>query len=109
MALSKRFIPYAETLLRPLTRDSVRDRTGEGFVGALCLTCGRPIDSEELVEGEPDKTTFAKVLVKHHGAEEMAVLDMGSVEWDAYELRRVMTRHRFFDPTLQLDRTTVGA
>lgn len=66
--------------------------------GPVCMTCGRLVDREELVEGEPGKTTFAKVLVKHHGAEELRTFDMGSIEWDSYELKSHMMRANWFDP-----------
>ena len=66
--------------------------------GPVCMTCGRLVDSEALVEGEPWKTTYAKVLVKHHGAEELRTFDMGSVEWDSYELKSHMLRANWFDP-----------
>ncbi len=62
------------------------------------MTCGRRVDSELLVEGEPGKTTFAKVLAKHHGAEELRTFDMGSVEWDDYELKSHMMRANWFSP-----------
>lgn len=66
--------------------------------GPVCMTCGRLVDSELLVEGEPGRTTFAKVLVKHHGAEELRTFDMGSVEWDSYELKSHMMRANWFSP-----------
>lgn len=66
--------------------------------GPVCMTCGRLVDSEMLVEGEPGKTTYAKVLVKHHGAEELRTFGMGSVEWDAYELKSHMMRANWFNP-----------
>ncbi|HYE92351.1 MAG TPA: hypothetical protein VEA38_15080 [Terriglobales bacterium] len=66
--------------------------------GPVCMTCGRICDSETLVEGEPGKTTIAKVLVKHHGAEELRTFDMGSVEWDSSELASHMRRANWFDP-----------
>lgn len=68
-------------------------------LGPVCMTCGRLVDSEALVEGEPGKTTYAKVLVKHHGAEELRTFDMASVEWDSYELASHMRRANWFDPT----------
>lgn len=67
--------------------------------GPVCMTCGRTVDSESLVEGMPGQTTYAKVLVKHHGAEELRRFDMGSVEWDDYELASHMRRANWFDPT----------
>lgn len=67
-------------------------------LGPVCMTCGRLVDSEALVEGEPGKTTYAKVLVKHHGAEELRTFEMASVEWDSYELASHMRRANWFDP-----------
>lgn len=67
--------------------------------GPVCMTCGRIVDSEALVEGEPGVTTYARVLVKHHGQEELRTFDMASVEWDAYELKSHMMRANWFDPT----------
>lgn len=65
----------------------------------LCLTCGRPVDSEELVEGEEQVTTYAKVLFKHHGAEELCTFDFGSTNWDDHDLRQFMASVALFDPT----------
>lgn len=67
--------------------------------GPVCLTCGRIVDSEALVEGYPGETTFAKVLVKHHGAEELRTFDMGSSNWDEQDLASMMGRTNWFDPT----------
>ena len=50
----------------------------ESVRGPVCMTCGRVVDSEELVEGYPvdlergiPGTMECKVLVRHHGAEEL--------------------------------------
>ena len=67
--------------------------------GPVCMTCGRIVDSESLVEGEPGRTTYARVLVKHHGAEELRTFTMESVEWDSHELRSHMQRANWFDPS----------
>lgn len=66
--------------------------------GPVCLTCGRSVDSEAIVEGYPGSSTTCKVLVKHHGAEELRAFDMGSVEWDYTDLRSKMRRANWFDP-----------
>lgn len=66
--------------------------------GALCLTCGRTCDSEELVEGYPGESTYARVLVRHHGAEELRQFDFGSTNWDHHDLRSMMQRTHWFDP-----------
>lgn len=70
----------------------------QGAQGPVCMTCGRYVDSEQLVEGEPGRDTFCKVLVRHHGAEELRTFEMSSVEWDAYELKSHMMRANWFDP-----------
>lgn len=70
----------------------------EGARGPVCLTCGRVVDYEELVEGEPGVTTFAKVLVRHHGAEELRTFDLGSTNWDERDLASFKRRTNWFDP-----------
>lgn len=67
--------------------------------GAICMTCGRLVDYEGLVEGYPGESLTAKVLVKHHGAEELRTFDMGSRNWDERDLKSMMTRTNWFDPT----------
>lgn len=71
----------------------------QSATGPVCITCGRVVDSEALVEGYPGATTFAKVLVKHHGAEELRTFDMGSTNWDERDLGSLMRRTNWFDPT----------
>jgi hypothetical protein len=66
--------------------------------GPVCLTCGRVVDSEELVEGYPGESQTAKVLVRHHGAEELRTFDMGSTNWDERDLGSMMRRTNWFDP-----------
>lgn len=66
--------------------------------GALCLTCGRVVDYEELVEGYPGESTFARVLVRHHGAEELRTFPFDSKEWDSDDLKRAMRAAKWFDP-----------
>lgn len=89
MALKRSHVTLAQRILAPAVK---------GPQGPVCMTCGRLVDSEELVEGEPGKTTYARVLVKHHGAEELRTFDMGSIEWDGYELKSHMMRANWFDP-----------
>lgn len=78
----------------------------ESIKGPVCMTCGRIVDSEQLVEGypaEPEKgrpgSLFCKVLVKHHGAEELRTFEMGSDNWDERDLAQMMRRTNWFDPT----------
>lgn len=89
MALIKTHVSLEQRILAPYVKNAQ---------GCLCMTCGRLVDLESLVEGEMGKTTYAKVLVRHHGAEELRTFDMGSVEWDAYELKSHMMRANWFDP-----------
>lgn len=66
--------------------------------GPVCMTCGRIVDSEELVEGYPGESETCKVLVRHHGAEELRTFDMGSRNWDPADLAMMMRRANWFDP-----------
>lgn len=78
--------------------------------GAVCDLCNAVVDSEGLVEGypgaenglgmvyEPAGSDFCKVLVKHHGAEELRTIHFGSREWGPTDLRKAMQRVRWFSP-----------
>lgn len=66
--------------------------------GAVCLTCGRLVDEEALVEGYPGESVTCKVLVRHHGAEELRTFNMGSTNWDERDLASMMARTNWFDP-----------
>jgi hypothetical protein len=66
--------------------------------GALCLTCGRIVESEGVVEGYPGETTRARYLVGHHGAEEARWFDMGSTNWDYADVAQMARRCNWFDP-----------
>lgn len=87
-------------LIRSLAswNDLVQAPSVQAPVGPVCLTCGRVVDSEELVEGYPGESTHARVLVKHHGAEELCTFDMGSTNWDERDLASMMRRRNWFDP-----------
>lgn len=68
-------------------------------VGPECLTCLKPIPKMELVESLPgDGKPWAKVLMRCHGAEELVKFDMGSREWTAEELGKLVNKQRWFDP-----------
>lgn len=71
----------------------------QSAIGPVCLTCGRVVDSEEIVEGYAGESQWVKVLVKHHGAEELRRFDMGSTNWDERDLASMMRRTNWFDPT----------
>ncbi len=66
--------------------------------GAVCLTCGKLVDEEAIVEGYPGESVTCKVLVRHHGAEELRTFDMGSTNWDEQDLASYMARTNWFDP-----------
>lgn len=72
--------------------------------GAVCMTCGRLVDFEGVVEGYPAKendagTTWCKYLTKHHGAEELRTFEMGSTNWDYADAAQMARRTNWFDPT----------
>lgn len=79
--------------------DLVRAPSVESIRGPVCMTCGRLVDEERLVEGYPGETVYAKVLVRHHGAEELRTFDMKSTNWDERDLASMMRRTNWFDPT----------
>ena len=60
-----------------------------------CALCGEDVDYEAVVERMP---TAARVLVRHHGAEELATFELGTREWDETDLQRMCVRNRWFDP-----------
>lgn len=86
--------------------DLVIAPTAGSVRGPVCMLCGRLVDSEELVEGYavdlvrglPGSET-AKVLVRHHGSEELRTFHMGSTNWDEQDLASMMRRTNWFDPT----------
>ncbi len=75
--------------------------------GAVCMTCGRLVDYEGIVEGEaadiergrPASSHRARYLVRHHGAEEARWFDMGSTNWDYADVAQMARRTNWFDPT----------
>jgi hypothetical protein len=79
--------------------DLVHAPQAQHALGPVCMTCGRIVDEEVLVEGYPGESETCKVLVKHHGAEELRTFDMGSTNWDARDLASMMRRTNWFDPT----------
>ena len=80
------------------------------YYGPVCNTCNRVCDSEEIVEGDPGvendagmvvkpaSTEYVRVLVKHHGQEEVVTFDMGSRLWGMTDLGKFMQRHVWFNP-----------
>ena len=96
--------------------------------GPVCDLCNAVVDSEEIVEGVPgdshiekkNKGTlwtragmldddvesvwtpasrpYCKVLVKHHGAEELHTFDFESTNWTVRDLRIRMQQRRWFPP-----------
>ncbi len=88
----------------------IRSAPKADLTGPVCATCNRVVDYEALVEGYPgvedsqERVVIpaggetCKVLVRHHGAEETCVFDMGSRLWGPSDLRKWMQRKRWFDP-----------
>ncbi len=79
--------------------------------GPVCALCDKVVDSEALVEGYPGEEagergmvtklaggTTCRVLVKHHGQEEIREIDFGSREWGPSQLASFMQRIRWFNP-----------
>lgn len=64
--------------------------------GNTCLTCGRLVQKEEMVE---TYKTGCKVLVTCHGQEELRTFDFDTEGWNHIDLKRAMSRSRWFDPT----------
>ena len=76
-------------------------------VSPICQLCGRIVDEEEMVETWP---TGARVLVKHHGAEELVSFEFGTREWDCDDLARAMRGHPWFKPeTMAMNETKFAA
>lgn len=88
MTLLRTRVGLLDALSRPVLRT----------YSPYCMTCNRELDSEALVEGAPGVTTFARVLGRHHRAEQLVTFDMGSVEWDHDDLARHMRGFVWFDP-----------
>lgn len=66
--------------------------------GAVCITCGRLVDYEGVVEGYPGKSGTCKYLVRHHDREELRTFDMGSTNWDYADAAQMARRTNWFDP-----------
>lgn len=86
MALLKSRVGFRESLLAPIVKAHA----------PLCQTCGRYLDSEEVVETFGH---FVRILGKHHGAEELATFDVGTRDWTEDSVKRAMRGYRWFDPT----------
>lgn len=90
MTLRKGRTGLLEALRKPLT-------PVHGYT-PMCDICRRPVDSEEVVERAGP--TAVRVLVKHHGAEELQTFELGTESWDHDDLNRAMRSHRWFAPVL---------
>jgi hypothetical protein len=86
MALRRIRVGLLDSLTKPFVR----------YNGAFCHLCNRPADSEEIVERSGPSAI--KVLVRHHGAEELATFELGTVEWDESDVARAMRGHLWFAP-----------
>lgn len=63
--------------------------------GPVCMTCGKVVPYEAIVDVGK---TWARVLVRCHGAEELAEFDFGTEHWGYDELRAFRMRKSWFDP-----------
>lgn len=84
--------------------DLVSAPSVQSMKGPVCMTCGRIVDFDGVVEGYPSEpnaegTTWCKYLVRHHGAEELRTFDMGSTNWDYADAAQMARRTNWFDPT----------
>ncbi len=71
-----------------------------GSIWPVCQTCGRYLDSVNMVEGYPGESQTVKVLGKHHGSEELVTIDMLSQYWDEHDMARAIRDHDWFKPSL---------
>lgn len=100
MPLIKSFANWDQLVIAPSV---------QGPRGCLCMTCGRLVDEEGVVEGyplhddngslNPDATTWCKFLVRHHGAEELRTFDLGTTNWSYEDVASMAMRTNWFDPT----------
>lgn len=84
--------------------DLVSAPSVQSLKGPVCMTCGRIVDFDGVVEGYPmtptdPGTPWCKYLVRHHGAEELRTFDMGSTNWDYADAAQMARRTNWFDPT----------
>lgn len=101
MALLKTAFSLDRYIISPHKKD---------ITGPVCDICQEVVDSEALVEGVAGEengdgmvtrnasSETCKVLVRHHGAEELRTLDMGSRVWGPTDLAKYMQRMRWFVP-----------
>ncbi len=78
--------------------------------GPVCDLCNQVVDEESLVEGYPGVENsdgmvmelagqdWCKVLVKHHGQEELRTFQFGGRNWGPTDLKKAMQRVRWFSP-----------
>lgn len=60
-----------------------------------CMTCGAYADSMETVE---TGRLYAKVLIKHHGQEQLVTVDFDAEGWTYQDLGKCLRALRLFDP-----------
>lgn len=75
-----------------------RSNIVQNVAAPVCMTCGRPVAVEELVDGEEGVTSYAKVLAKCHGEEELEIFEFGTKDWDWQDLKSARMRRNWFDP-----------
>lgn len=90
MRLRRTNLTYSTQVFAPLDARQI--------AGPPCLTCGRVVQKEEIVEEGP---TFCRVLFTCHGREELRTYEFETREWGYDELRRMRLADRLFDPTVE--------
>jgi hypothetical protein len=117
MSLRKTRAGIARAAFMPLVREHYRlEPSHLDIYGPVCDICNELVDSETIVEGYPGErgpgphgfgdgemlrladSETCKVLVRHHGAEELHIFDFESREWSPEDLRRRMQHRRWFSP-----------
>lgn len=83
--------------------------------GPRCALCDAVVDYEAIVEGYPGEEDAdgrctknadgetCRVLVRHHGQEEIRTIDFGSRSWGPIELSKWMQRIKWFNPLEMVD------
>lgn len=61
----------------------------------VCILCGRHLDSWELVEEMPERV---RIIGKHHGAEQLVTLELGTRNYDDGDITRALRGVDFFHP-----------
>lgn len=82
---------------------------GANLSGVVCLTCGNPVGSVEVVDSHRGSYNNMQVLARCHHRnddkpegpffEDLKTVEFGSENWDDYDVRTELMKQAFFDPT----------